>query len=497
MTAPEAKEEGIMMRLRLKTLYSGWWHWVVTVSSAIQFFIVLGFLQNYSILFVSFQEEFGSGAALTGWPSSIAWSLTFLGSPFDALLLYRITNRTMTLLGQCILCAGIVMTSFVPSVKYAIITYGVGVGVGNSFVNHAASVVVLNWFADRDYVRANAIVTMGSSIGMFVFSPVLTASFARFGWRASLRFVAGGCLALSFFFGVFLVEPPPNDDPRHREKQRAIKEEGEREHISLREEDDKDYEAASEETSTMNVDLQDKEDDKGGNIQMETDKETRLTEGRGCCSCHWELCHMVRCLDTWLWTIAIILLSFGWTFFVINFASFLDGRGLSSEQTALVIMLFAAGDIAGKALIAIVGKKLPVKEIYCASASMLVGTVLFGLMTIVRTFTESIILALAAGVTRSVAFGTSNVIAADLFRQYSANGVMILAMFPYGLGGLLNAPLSGGLFDVTGNYVVSLIVISTSFVCCSLVLCLFLSVDVCSHVVGGVASGKHGATTHQ
>ena len=57
-------------------------------------------------------------------------------------------------------------------------------------------------------------------------------------------------------------------------------------------------------------------------------------------------------------------------------------------------MLFAAGDIAGKALIAIVGKKLPVKEIYCASASMLVGTVLFGLMTIVQTFTESIILAL-------------------------------------------------------------------------------------------------------
>ena len=49
----------------------------------------------------------------------------------------------------------------------------------------------------------------------------------------------------------------------------------------------------------------------------------------------------------------------------------------------------------------------------------------------------------AAGVTRSVAFGTSNVIAADLFRQYSANGVMILAMFPYGLGGLLNAPISG------------------------------------------------------
>ena len=41
-------------------------------------------------------------------------------------------------------------------------------------------------------------------------------------------------------------------------------------------------------------------------------------------------------------------------------------------------------------------------------------------------------------------YGHSNAVVADLFYQaYGSNGVMILALFPYGIGVLVGAPLSG------------------------------------------------------
>ena len=49
----------------------------------------------------------------------------------------------------------------------------------------------------------------------------------------------------------------------------------------------------------------------------------------------------------------------------------------------------------------------------------------------------------ACGFIRSILYGTSSAVAADLFTGYSTNGVVILAMFPYGLGSLLGAPISG------------------------------------------------------
>ena len=43
-----------------------WWRWVITLATFIQYFVVFGPLFNYSILFVSLQAEFQSGAAITG-----------------------------------------------------------------------------------------------------------------------------------------------------------------------------------------------------------------------------------------------------------------------------------------------------------------------------------------------------------------------------------------------------------------------------------------------
>ena len=51
------------------------WRWVVATASFVHTFLLLGSLYNYSILFLSFQREFNTGAAATGDFSTVLFSL--------------------------------------------------------------------------------------------------------------------------------------------------------------------------------------------------------------------------------------------------------------------------------------------------------------------------------------------------------------------------------------------------------------------------------------
>jgi MFS family permease len=94
---------------------------------------------------------------------------------------------------------------------------------------------------------------------------------------------------------------------------------------------------------------------------------------------------------------------------------------------------------------------------------------------VAQTFAQMMALSIFFGLLRSSLYGHSSAVVADLFYQaYGSNGVLILALFPYGIGVLVGAPLSGGLYDVTGDYILSLLVIAAIFLCAALV---FLSLE--------------------
>ncbi|XP_038056396.1 monocarboxylate transporter 13-like [Patiria miniata] len=459
-----------MIRLRV-----WWWRWVIPVVVCLQYCLTYGILYNYSILFVSLLKEFNSTAVLAGWPGSLGNALAGLVSPLTALLMTKMKFLKVVILGHVIICVGYLLTSIVPALGYAVFTFGVMGGVGVNIVIHAVTGLVLEWFPKDNFGRANGIAVLGSSLGMLAFSPLLSTCITQFGWRRALRYISVGTLALGIMVSFFLTDPPTEDEGNSEGGDEGKPGVDERERIALETVETLDPDHPTERTlvGEGQGDEEEPRENHKQRIHTPSCEVKGSSKGRSSFAVS-EVFRMITDVEPWAWTIGACMAMMSWTFFGINFASFMDGRGLSSDRIAVVIMLFAIGEIGGKILISVVGDHLPCQRIYFLAFSVLLGTVALGVMTVVQTFPQMMALSIFSGFLRSALYGGSNAVVADLFStSYSSGCLMILAFFPYGIGALLGAPLSGGLYDITGDYVLSLIVIAAIFVCASLT---FLSI---------------------
>ncbi|XP_022101709.1 monocarboxylate transporter 13-like [Acanthaster planci] len=431
-----------------------WWRWVVTLAAFNMIFLSLGPQYNYSILYVSLQAEFHSGSALTGWIGSLAGALSCLCSPFTVLLERKLSKRAVVNLGIVLFCAGLMTTSFVPAVGYAYLTFGVLAGVGSNLMCHSSVALVLDWFVGKNFYRASVFTVLGSTCGMLVFSPVVTICITHYGWRDALRILSGGILAAGLASSAFLTNPPTEDYAAAADESLEKKQEMET-MVPAK----KDPEGCTKGKNSGECGSKDNETN---------EKEENIEEAEGNTVSNPGFFVLIKSIEVWLWFIGSVLAYTGWTFFNINFASFMEGLGFSSSQVASVIMFFACGEIGGKILIGVTGDRLPFLRVYLIFTSCSLGAVLLGLLTIVETLTSVVIVAVLSGVLRSGLYGATIAAGEQLFYQtFGANTVMVLSFVPSGVGTLISAPLSGVLYDSTGNYTLGILVIAVLFVCAS------------------------------
>ncbi|XP_038060488.1 monocarboxylate transporter 13-like [Patiria miniata] len=431
------------------------WHWVITLATFTLYFLVLGPMFNFSILYLSLQGEFKSAAAITGWLGSLSAALARLFSPVTVLLEQRLSKRAVTLIGLVLYCTGLLTTSFVPALGYAFITYGVLSGVGANLTLHSSLQLLLEWFAKGNFARASAIALLGSTGGLLAFSPLLTVLITNCGWRNALRVLSGGIFVVGIADGLLLTDPPTTEDIFPRQNRSEDTEQNEHDMQNVRKRERADESCEQENEGKERTELLDD--------AIVSSHEGSNTKPDWC-----EVWRMMQSLELWLWSVANFLTFLGWTFFDINFASYMDGLNLHSNQISYVIMGFAGGEIGGKLLIALLGGRLPFKYLYVVVSSCLLAAVPLGLMTIVKTFAAIMPIAVASGFLRSGAYGVLYAAGAELFlEKYGPSTVMVLTLVPPGFGILVSAPLSGSLFDVTGSYFASLLVIAAIFVCAS------------------------------
>ncbi|XP_038056502.1 monocarboxylate transporter 14-like [Patiria miniata] len=448
----------------------GWWRWVVTFATFGQFFFTLGPLFNFSILFVSLKEDFHSSSALTGWLGSLSIALTCLASPLCSLLTHKLSSQTVAILGVITFCAGLLTTSFVPvpTLGYAFFTFSILTGVGANLATNASLALLLDWFAKANFSRASALALMGSTAGMLAFSPLLTALITHYGWRNALRILSGGILVIGIADGLLLADPPstedyawaPDESPGDEKLELESMVPGKQVH------DDGCIEETDDDARETDDKITNNEEANNSNQASLEVGDERHFLGR--------LISALTNPEAWAWYCAVMFSYVGWTFFNINYASFMDGLGLDSNSIASVIVYFALGELGGKVLIAVIGDRLPFLYLYLLMASCLLGTVVLGFLTIAKTFAVMVLLAVVSGFLRSGINATLFVSAAELFHeQYGTKGVMVISFVPNGVGSLISAPLAGALYDATGDYVLSLLVIAAIFLCAA-AACLFI-----------------------
>ncbi|XP_038056490.1 monocarboxylate transporter 14-like isoform X1 [Patiria miniata] len=440
----------------------GWWRWVVTFATFGLFVLTRGLQYSFSILFVSLQEDFHSSSALTGWLGSLSIALTCLASPLCSLLTNKLSSRTVAILGVIAFCAGLLTTSFVPvpTLGYMFFTFSILTGVGSNLATNSSLALLLDWFAKANFSRASALALMGSTAGMLAFSPLLTALITHYGWRNALRILSGGILVIGIADGLLLADPPSTDDYARAPDESPGVEKHELESMVQGKQvhDDGCIEGTDDEareTDDKTTNNEEAHISNQGSLEVGAERHFR---GR--------LISALTNPEAWAWYLASVFSYSGWTFFNINYASLMHGLALDSNQIASVIVYFALAELGGKFLIAVIGDRLPFLYLYLLMASCLLGTVVLGLMTIAKTFGVMVLLAVVSGVLRSGVFATQFTAPAELFHeQYGTNGVMVMTLVPSGIGVLISAPLAGAIYDVTGDYVLSLLVIAALFVC--------------------------------
>ncbi|XP_071951127.1 uncharacterized protein [Antedon mediterranea] len=178
------------------SLQRRWW-WAVTVVCMLNGYFVYGIVYSYGVLFGDLQTEFDSSTIVTGWVQSLCLACGQLFSVPGQMLVIRFGYFNVIISAVFIYSLCLLLSSFVPSIIYMYITYGLGVGITTgvstkSFIQHS-----FEWAPVQYRVRASTLATLG---GLLTISPVLGTLLTRLGWRWTLRI----CSGLVFVMGLII-----------------------------------------------------------------------------------------------------------------------------------------------------------------------------------------------------------------------------------------------------------------------------------------------------
>ncbi|XP_022082656.1 monocarboxylate transporter 7-like [Acanthaster planci] len=417
----------------------------------VQFALLYGPLYNYSILFVSFQEEFETSAALTGWLGSMVNGLISIFSPLGGVLLRGLSHRAVCLLAVAVYSAGALATSFVPNIYWAFLSMGVMMSFGAGASMHSGICLLFQWHPGKNNARATCLALLGTSIGLLSFAPLKTELIGNYGWRNMLRSLSGGVFVIGMLDGIFLLPPPARQQRPAEEKSvspasvtRRVEGKLQEGVVDVQQRMGKTTDAICEVIDGRKTEvprsgkgtaeagaqpLKDARDGQDDARNLEQDKKG--------------LAEMIRDWDAWFFAVSVTCSTMCWTFVVVNFASFMKNLGFSADDASLVLVVFGTSEVAGKILTAFLGDHLPFLRVNAVAISSVIGAIAAGFLTLAKSLTDLILLSAVCGLLRAVFLGISFSASFELLSDYGEDGVTAVVMVPMGVGALVAAPLTG------------------------------------------------------
>ena len=134
------------------------------------------------------------------WIGSLAIALTLFAAPFVGRLSEKFSCRLVTMAGALLLVVGLTATSFVHDIEVMFFTFSVLIGLGSCCCRTSCFLMVAKYF-NKKRSFATGCVTMGPSLGMFMWGPITQVLLDSLGWRNTFRVMALSC-TMTFLFAV-------------------------------------------------------------------------------------------------------------------------------------------------------------------------------------------------------------------------------------------------------------------------------------------------------
>ena len=165
------------------------------------FTVILSKLRHSNITAtVIINESIFSEIFISACRYSLALSLTMFAAPVMGHLSEKFGCRLVTLVGMLSGIVGLVhvATSFVNNIEVMFFTHGILVGLGACCGRTSCFLVVAKYF-NKKRSFATGSVTMGPSLGVFMWGPVAQVLLDSVGWRNTFRVLALGCCLVIYF----------------------------------------------------------------------------------------------------------------------------------------------------------------------------------------------------------------------------------------------------------------------------------------------------------
>ena len=171
----------------------------------------------------------------SAWIGSLAIALKLFPAPVVGRLSKKFSCRLVVIVGGLLYVVGLTTTSFVRDIKVMFFTFSVLTGLG-SCCRTSCYLIVAKYFNKRRSFATGSI-TMGPSLGMFIWGPVTQVLLDSIGWRNTFRVMALSC-TLIFLCAITF-------NPNIEEKDKTLESENPcQEHTEQNNQDDDDSESA-------------------------------------------------------------------------------------------------------------------------------------------------------------------------------------------------------------------------------------------------------------
>ncbi|XP_021491127.1 monocarboxylate transporter 6 isoform X1 [Meriones unguiculatus] len=195
----------------------GRWAWVVLLASLVAQGLTVAFPSCMGVFFTDLQRDFQASNSETSWFPALMVAMLHTGGPLCSVLVKRFGCRVTMMLGGILASLGMVASSFSGSLYQLFLTAGLITGLGMCF-SFQSSITVLGLYFVQHRPLANALASMGMSMGVTLWPLLARYLLETLGWRGAFL-IFGGVFLHCCVCGAILrpvatnMVPEPKEDP--------------------------------------------------------------------------------------------------------------------------------------------------------------------------------------------------------------------------------------------------------------------------------------------
>ena len=388
---------------RRKPLYHGW---IIVAAAFGVMFTGFGVAYSFAAFFPSLESEFNASRADVSLVFSISGLLYFFVGAASGPLADRVGARWVISSGMVLIGLGLLVTSFAQSLWQVTIAYGLGIGVGVGLAYVPSLGAVQHWFVRRRG-QASGYAVSGIGVGTLVGPPVAALLIEAFDWRGAYL-VLGGFAAIVGTALAAAIEDSP--------ARRGLLPDGDeaRPHAPA-----------------------DPQSEPAASLGLSLGEAVRTRAFMALCA-------------------GCLLAGFGIFIPFVHLAAYANDHGLSQQTGVLMVSFLGLGSLLGRFFIGAPSDRIGRRRSF---AVMLGG---MAAMLVWWTLSEAAWSLALFGVLFGAAYGgfvaLSAALVADYFGGRNVSGLIGFVYSAVGVGTFVGPLAAGYAFDVTGSYVVPILI---------------------------------------